>query len=160
MHLRAQSRLCENSQINRHAVCAALCAAVSRRIRKTRNRARSEQLKYHHDSCAICARGAFEVARERDANGREARTQTEKQKFEPRKDIQATPCSCMMMRDSVPHVHMISVPPRKRNSEQRKTRKCQLRNTASATPLTTNQKSNRRSENIHSTMSSALKRSF
>ena len=52
----------------------------SEKVEENKQKASKRRAEVSHDSYALCVHGAFEVARECDANGREARTQTEKHK--------------------------------------------------------------------------------
>ena len=49
-----------------------------KKFMKTKKHVHKRAVDVFHDNCARRAHGAFDVARERDANGREARTQKEK----------------------------------------------------------------------------------
>jgi hypothetical protein len=62
------------------------CECEKRKKFKKTNRKRAKRrAEASHDSFALCAHSAFDVARERNANGREARTQTEKHKTRTKK---------------------------------------------------------------------------
>jgi hypothetical protein len=59
-----------------------MCCECEKRkkFKKTNRKREKRRAEASHDSFALCAHSAFDVARECDANGREARTQTEKHK--------------------------------------------------------------------------------